>query len=193
MRLKRSILARRKNLQKANECKRQYSNNRPSSAVSAPAAVNAGNSEGEQVPRRNQAPPPDGPTPESAAASLPKDDNGQVPPSVRGRRVISMDDILTGIDALCTHSNACHPPTFTSEVRTGLVTSLKYLCHKCGAVFLVGETKEKSDLNHQAVHAAVTTGSGYSAMKEQMACMQVPFMGFSTFSKHENDVAKVRM
>lgn len=70
---------------------------------------------------------------------------------------------------------------------------MKFVCHKCSARLLVGEQKEQSDLNHQVVHAAVTRGSGYSAMKEQMACMQVPFMGFKTLSKHENDVAEVRI
>ena len=202
MRLKRSILARRKNIQKANECKRQYLIDRRSSAVSAAGAVNAGNSEAEQVPRRSPAPPPDGPTPDWATASLPKDEHEQVHTGGRGRRVMSVDGILTGIDALCVHSKDCHPPTFTSEVSTGLVTSLKYLCHLCGAVFLVGGTKEESDLNHQAAHAAVTTGSDYSAQiscwgmtgatKEQMACVEVPFIGFSTFLKHEIDVTEVR-
>ena len=131
-------------------------------------------------------------TAESSTATLLASAQGKEASNVNGRRIPAIGDVLSGIDTLCAHSQACFPPKFISEVRTGLVTSFKYLCHKCGATFLVGEKKEQSDLNHQAVHASVSTGSGYSAMKEHMACMQVPFMAFSTFSKLESVVAKVR-
>ena len=190
---KRSRVARVKNLQNAKNVNKQALSDEHSNAVPVVESTSGGTPEAEDeqessgviAPSENQ-------DPESSFVSQPEDGNhGRVPSSKHGRRIISMDDLLGGIESLCAHTKACHPPTFTSEVRTGLVTGMKYACHKCGATFLVGEKKEQSDLNHQAVHAALTTGSGYSAMKEQMACMQVPFMAFSTFSGHESNVAKV--
>ena len=187
MPLRKSLVARRKNLKQA----------RMRKASSVPEDVtelaSVCTTETEQVTSRADTAPSETPAANPGPAVLQKDSQEQEPAAVSGRRIMAMDAVVSGIDALCAHSQACFPPKFAHEVRTGLVTGLNCLCHKCGATFLIGEKKDQSDLNHQAVHAVVSTGSGYSAMKEQMTCMEVPFMAFNTFSKLESDVAKVRM
>ena len=187
--LKKSLLARRKSIKVA-----QLSKTLSSGADNiADLASTCTTGTEQQVTSRTSTTSSEAPDANPGPAALQKASQEQEPSAVSGRRIVAMDAVLCGIDTLCAHSQACFPPKVAKEVRTGLVTGLNYLCHKCGATFLIGENKEQSDLNHQAVHAAVSTGSGYSAMKEQMACMEVPFMAFNTFSKLENDVAKMRM
>lgn len=107
-----------------------------------------------------------------------------------GRRIVDIAAVADGIDTLLDHAKDCWKPSFTSEMRNGLQTYLRYQCHKCGAEFDVAKEQTHS-LNSQAVYAAVTTGSGFTAMKTQMSLMEVPFMTFPNFSKIEEDIGEV--
>ena len=135
---KRSVLVRRKNIQKALEAKKKLLRDGPGRSSSPDHSAPDHQAPDHSAPDH---PAPDHPAPDhsapdhSAQASLSEDGSGREQrPSVScGRRILSMDDVLNGIDALCAHSQACHPPSFTGENRIGLVTMLKYLCHKCGA------------------------------------------------------------
>ena len=142
---KRSRVSRIKNLQKAKKVNKQALSDEHSSAVPVLESTSGGTpgAEGEQESPGVIA-PSESQDPESSFVSQPEDGNhGRVPPSKHGRRIISMDALLSGVESLCAHSKACHPPTFTGEVRTGLVIGMKYACHKCGGTFLVGEKKEQ--------------------------------------------------
>ena len=132
--------------------------------------------------------------PEPAATS--GADSGPPPPvaaestSPVGRRIIDIGALTGGIDTLLTHTKNCWQPSFVGERRTGLEVFLCYKCHKCGTDFHVARHGNDS-LNSQAVYAAVTTGSGYSAMEAQLAVMDIPFMTFKQFSELQEDVGEV--
>ena len=114
----------------------------------------------------------------------------EVVPPVVGRRIVDIGSLTTGIDALMAHATDCWKPSFAGERRQGLEVFLHYQCHKCGAEFDVAKQKDAA-LNSQAVYAAVTTGSGFSAMEAQMALLDIPFMTFKHFSELEDGVGEV--
>ena len=107
-----------------------------------------------------------------------------------GCRIVDFGALASGIDSLMAHTKDCWKPSFVGERRQGLEVFLRYQCHKCGADFDVGK-QERTSLNSQAVYAAVTTGSGFSAMETQMALLDVPFMSFKRFSELEENVGEV--
>ena len=107
---KRSVLVRRKNIQKALEAKKKLLRDGPGRSSSPDHSAPDHPAPDHSAPDH---PAPDHSAPDhSAQASLSEDGSGreQRPPVSCGRRILSMDDVLNGIDALCAHSQACHPP-----------------------------------------------------------------------------------
>ena len=168
---KRSRISRLKNLKRANECRLQRLIERRSSAVSVSEPEANFNLEAEQVKIE-----PWSPIPDVQTSSCSGDYYGQVPHRSRGRVTLSADDILSGLDSLCTHSHVCYPPTFASEFCVGLVTTgFEYVCRICGSEFRIGESKVENDVKLEAVFTDI----------------DADFVGISTFSK-DDDLSKVR-
>ena len=135
-----------------------------------------------------------GPTGGPAAADVPAStlQDAVKPTGLVGRRIVNIGALTDGIATLMAHTKDCWQPSFVGERRKGLELFLLYQCHKCGANFNIA--KEENAIQHvnsQAVYAAVTTGSGFSAMEAQMALMDIPFMSFKQFSELEEDVGEV--
>ena len=139
------------------------------------------------VPSTDTAGPSGGPA-AAEPASTPQSADPTTGPV--GRRIVDIAAMTDGIATLMAHTKQCWQPSFAGERRQGLELSLLYKCHKCGTDFNIAKEENKA-LNNQAVYAAVTTGSGFSAMEAQMALMDIPFMSFKRFSQLEEDVGEV--
>ena len=119
--------------------------------------------------------------------------------TIDGSRIINIDKLKTYINDLTVHASKCGGiVTLTGEKRYGLASILNGECTSCGyKITLESSNKVKGpneyhrwECNLAAVWGQMTTGGGYSPLKETMSILGIPVMNKSCFQRTEKDIGK---
>ena len=117
--------------------------------------------------------------------------------SLDGSRIVNLDHLQQFISELSVHTSKCGSSiALEGEKRAGLASILSCCCSKCGFSIPLNTSKKvlgpkrkmRWEVNLAAVWGQISTGGGFSRLRESMSVLGIPVIAPKNFSATERSI-----
>ena len=118
---------------------------------------------------------------------------------LEGSRIIPIKNLVTFLKKFSEHCLFCnYVPLFTNEYKCGLYSEMLYKCFQCQSEFtlcnsnkIFEESLELYSINLTSVLSSLSTGMGYSAMKEIFSLHDLKYMKEKQYKKNQEKLNEI--